>query len=279
MRRVATSGTPPEGQSASRKGVRRPRPSGLPPIGQAASTSFATAAAPSPVEFSIAPERVLYWLLAVIAMLLLAATLGMFAYLGFGRSTAWGVRKLFDVSKENNIPTYFSAFQLLAAAGLLGVIARHEALIRSPWRWHFLVLAVGFVVLSIDEMASIHEALLSRLGRSLLGEALYFTWLGPAFVIVALVALSYLRFLLALPRRFQVLFAASGAVFVAGAVGAEWVGSEIARDRLGDDASWAYQLQVIVEEGLEMVGIALFIYALLLYIAQARISLVARVEA
>jgi hypothetical protein len=97
-------------------------------------------------------------------------------------------------------------------------------------------------------------------------------------VIVALVGLFYLRFLLALPRRFQVLCAASGAIFLGGAVAAEWVGSEIARRRPGDDASWAYQLQVIVEEGLEMAGIALFIYALLVYLAEARIGLVAWVR-
>jgi hypothetical protein len=35
---------------------------------------------------------------------------------------------------------------------------------------------------------------------------------------------------------------------------------------------------VIVEEGLEMTGIALFIYALLVYIEEARIALVARVQ-
>lgn len=100
---------------------------------------------------------------------------------------------------------------------------------------------------------------------------------GPALVIVALVALSYIGLLRALPRQFLVLFATSGAVFVAGAVGAEWIGSELGRHQLGNDASWAYQLVVIVEEGLEMAGIALFIYALLLYIARARISLLARV--
>jgi hypothetical protein len=265
MGRIATSGTR---KLASREGVRRARSPRLPPIRQAASSSFETAAARIPVELSIAPERVLYWLLAVIAMLLLAATLGMMAFLGFGRDTVWGLRKLFDVSQENNIPTYFSALQLLAAAVLLGVIARHQALIRAPWLWHFLALAVGFLVLSIDEMASMHETLLGPLGRFLLGDITYFTWLGPASVIIALVMLSYLRFLLALPPRFQLLFVVSGTVFIAGAVGAEWVGSEIARDRLGDDASWAYQIEVIVEEGFEMAGISLFIYALLAYMAE-----------
>jgi len=244
--------------------------------GQAISHRSDAAAARSLVELSIAPERVLSWLLAVIAMLLLAATLGAIAHLEFERSTIWGLRQLFHVGHENNVPTYFSSVQLLAAAILLGLIACREAQIRSPWRWHFGVLAVGFVALSVDEMASIHE-LLARLGLFLMGDFFYFTWLAPALVIVALVALSYIGLLRALPRQFQVLFATSGAVFVAGAVGVESIGSEIARDQLDTEASWAYQLVMIVEEGLEMAGIALFIYALLLYIARARISLVARV--
>ncbi len=238
--------------------------------------SPATAAACVPIELSIAPARILYGLLAVIAVLLLGATLDTIASLAFGfelgRNT---IRRHFDLGAENNIPTYFSALQLLTAAVLLGVIARHQALIRSPWRRHFLILAIGFVFLSVDEAASIHETALGRLGRSLLGDTSAFAWLGPGIVIVVLVALSYLRFLLALPRRFRVLFGASGAIFVAGAVGAEWIGSEIFRHW---GFNWAHQIEVIVEEGLEMAGVALFIYALLAYIAEARIGLVAQVK-
>jgi hypothetical protein len=272
MRRSLTSGT-----RAARGGLRA-NGTGLPDAAKTVSAGSDLAAARVPIELPIAAERVLYGLLAVIAMLLLAATVGMIAWLGFGQETLWGLRGLFDLSKENNIPTYFSALQLIIATVLLGVIARHQMLIRSTWRWHFLVLAVGFAVLSVDEVASIHEKILGGLGRLLLGDTFYFTWLGPGFVIVALVGLFYLRFLLALPRRFQVLCAASGAIFLGGAVAAEWVGSEIARRRPGDDASWAYQLQVIIEEGLEMAGIALFIYALLVYLAEARIGLVAWVR-
>jgi hypothetical protein len=231
-----------------------------------------------PIEFSLAPRRVLSWLLAVIALLLLAATLCVIAWLGFGRDTLWGLRRLLDVGAENTIPTYFSALQLLAAAVLLAVIARHQALIRAPWRWHFFALAIGFVLLSVDEMASLHETLLRRLGDAALGDLFYFKWLGPGIVIVTLAALCFLPFLLALPRRFRLLFTASGAVFLAGALGAELIGSEMARQQAGDDASWALQFQVIVEEGLEMVGIALFIYSLLAYLGAARISVVARVQ-
>jgi hypothetical protein len=250
---------------------------GLPRTAGVVLASSATAAARAPLELSLAPKRVLCGLLVVIAVLILAGTLGVIAWLEFGRTTIWGLRRLFDLDEENNIPAYFSALQLLTAAVLLGVISRHQALIRSPWRWHFLVLAAGLAFMSVDEAAEIHGALLGRLGHSLLGDTFYWGWLGPGIVIVALVAFSYLRFLLALPRRFGALFGASGTLYVAGAVGAEWIGSEIDRHLLSD-ANWPRQFAVIIEEGLEMVGVALFIYALLLYIAEARIALVVRVK-
>jgi hypothetical protein len=270
MRRRATNST------RERYAGSREDGSGFPQAGGGVLASSAMVVARAPVEVSITPERMLYGLLAVIGMLVVGATLDTIASLQFGfefgRST---IRRHFVLSAENNIPTYFSALQLLVAAVLLGVNARHQALIRSPWRWHFLVLAVGFAFLSVDEVASIHETALGRLGGFLLGRTFEWTWLGPGIVIVLLVGLSYLRFLLALPRRFGALFVASGAVFVAGAVGAEWIGSEIFR-RWG--FNWAYQIEVIIEEGLEMVGIALFIYALLLYVAETRIGLVVRVR-
>lgn len=229
-----------------------------------------------PIEILISPGRALRWLLLVITALLLAMTLGVIAWLGFGHSSIWGLRPLLDVGREANIPTYFSSVQLLAAALLLGVIARHQALIGSRWRWHFLVLAVGFLVLSVDEMASIHETLLRRMGTAVLGDVFYFPWLGPGIALVVLVALAYVPFLLALPRRFRLLFVASGAIFIGGAIGAEAIGSELARHHLNDRAIWDRQFQILVEEGLEMTGVALFIYSLLAYLAEARIEVLMR---
>jgi hypothetical protein len=231
------------------------------------------------LELSIAPRRALLWLMAISVSLVLAGTLSMIAWLGFGHAQVFGFRPLFDLDAENNIPSYFSTLQLLTVAVLLGVIARHETLIRSSWRWHFLALSLGFALLSVDEAASIHERVLARLGRSVVGsDTIQFTWLVPGVVIVAVVALAYVRFLLALPRRFAVLFVASGALFVAGSIAAEWVGSEIAGRTMGDDANWAFQIEVIIEEGLEMTGLSLFVYSLLAYVAEARIGLVVSVR-
>ena len=169
------------GNSSPQHGAAAPQASG-PALG-----SSALAPARAPLELSIAPRRILYGLLAVVGLLILAATLGMIAWLGFGRTTLWGLRKLFDVASENHIPTYFSTLQLVIAAVLLGVIACHQVSMRAPWRWHFVLLAVGFGYLSADEAASLHETLMKPIGVSVAGDLFYFKRLGPGIVVVALV--------------------------------------------------------------------------------------------
>ena len=80
--------------------------------------------------------------------------------------------------------------------------------------------------------------------------------LGPAIV-----AFSFRRFLMALPRKIRNGMVRAGAIYVGGAVGLEVVGSYF-------DALWGKETLVRVavitlEEGLEMLGVILFIATLL----------------
>src|SRR4051812_17733232 len=66
--------------------------------------------------------------------------------------------RFFDVDAEQSIPTWFSSLNLAIAAGLLfWVIQALRARGETKFRWHWLVLAVGFVAMSIDEEISFHE--------------------------------------------------------------------------------------------------------------------------
>ena len=70
-----------------------------------------------------------------------------------------------------------------------------------------------------------------------------------------------MRFLWHLPRRWKGWFAAAGAIYVGGAVGVELLGGLYASQY--DVATFAYALITTVEEGLEMLGVVLFLYAIL----------------
>ncbi|WP_419600273.1 hypothetical protein [Thiolapillus sp.] len=124
-----------------------------------------------------------------------------------------------------------------------------------------------FVFLSIDETASLHESLIDPLRNTVHASGvLYYSWVIPYGFALLLFVVLYLRFLLDLPRTIMLLFIASGAIFVSGALGFEMLGGWYA-DRYGE-VSVAYAMLYTCEETLEMTGISLFIYSLLKYIAQ-----------
>ena len=67
-------------------------------------------------------------------------------------------RQLFDVDEENNLPTWFSGFFLGVMSFWVWIAAetKHRASDRCWMHWK--ALALGFFVLSIDEIAWLHES-------------------------------------------------------------------------------------------------------------------------
>ncbi len=76
--------------------------------------------------------------------------------------------------------------------------------------------------LFVDEGTTIHETVGYAL-RDLLGTSgvLFFAWVIPATVILAIFATIYLKFLVHLPGRIRLLVVIAGALFVGGALGIE----------------------------------------------------------
>jgi hypothetical protein len=127
-------------------------------------------------------------------------------------------------------------------------------------------LAVVFLFLSLDESASFHELTIMPLRQRLgAGGFLYSTWIVPAAAFVAVLGLVYLRFLARLPARTRWLIAASAVVYLSGTLGLEAVSGR--HEDLHGFRNLTYAMLVTAEETLEMLGIVLFIHALLTYVA------------
>ena len=77
---------------------------------------------------------------------------------------------------------------------------------------------------------------------------------------------AYLRFLFGLPARTRRLFLVAGSLYVGGAIGIELVGGRHAY--LYGTQNMGYEMIVTFEEFLEMMGIVVFIYALMSYMAE-----------
>ena len=217
------------------------------------------------MELRLSPRRVLVTLLVIIALLVVASSAGVTWYLHYTPEKLPLLVNLFNLNAEANIPTFFSALLLFASSVSLAVIgtghrARGEPFI--PW----LALAVIFLFMSVDEIATLHEQLSFWLqGRLHTSGYFFFAWVIPYGIATAVIVILFSRFLFRLPIRTRVLFIVSGATYVAGALGFEMLGGNYIRPGARDSVFTVYYT---FEESLEMLGIAVFIYALLGYMGE-----------
>lgn len=217
------------------------------------------------MDFSIKPFRAASVLGGLICVLAFFSLLGQYSTYFLGHGRLLGFIYQFDLGAEGNISTYFATILLLLAALLLGLISRYVWQRKAPYRWHWTVLALVFVYLSVDEFAMIHENLNQPMETLVETEGVfYYPWVIPAMGVVALLGLAYARFFWHLSRRWKLLFALSGVMYVTGAVGVEMLGARFLS--IHGDPTFTYELLVTAEEVLEMMGVTVFIYALLEYI-------------
>src|SRR5688572_2036294 len=59
------------------------------------------------------------------------------AYFGFGHDHLKGLTPLFDMNRENNIPTWYSGTVFLATAAALAVVATAKHQTRAPFARHW----------------------------------------------------------------------------------------------------------------------------------------------
>jgi len=215
------------------------------------------------MSMELYPKKVLTSFLYLILFLLAANIAGIISKHFLGHGSLFGVIPMFDFDDEQNIPTLFSSFAILLSSILLSVIAYTQKKLGSPYiSW--LILAVIFLFLSIDEISLIHERLAIILRGTLNTSGIfYYAWVIPyGIALIAFVAL-YAKFLFRLPKNIMYLFILSGTIYVTGVLGFELLGGM--ESTAHNEATLKFSILYTLEELFEMVGIAIFIYTLLLY--------------
>lgn len=171
----------------------------------------------------------------------------------------------FDLDGENNLPNYYQSVSMLFCAWLLLVISDMKKKIKDRYLGHWRFLAVVFLFLSMDESAQLHEMIIEPLRDALhTSGAFYFAWVIPGLIFVTIMGLAYLPFVWKLPSRTKWLFILAGMIYLNGALGLEMVGGYLMKI-YGKDSS-QYVIETIAEESLEMLGILIFINALMGYL-------------
>lgn len=224
------------------------------------------------MKLSIRPSQSAKVLGGLIGLLALFSLIGQISkhFLGHGRLLGFVYQ--FSLGNEGNISTYFATLLLLSASLLLGVVARLAYQRKDSYRRQWVILALIFAYLSLDEFAMLHEHLGELTSEYFLDGGFFtYTWIIPGAVLLAVFAIGFARFFWHLAPRWKVLFAVSGLIYVGGAFGVEMISGWYLLQH--GQGTFTYELFVTVEEVMEMMGIALFIYSLLEYIRTHGISL------
>ena len=182
-----------------------------------------------------------------------------------GHPKVLGFVPTFYVDDESTVPTWYSSAALGLAATLLAAVGMVKWHAGHPFRFHWLGLAAIFLLLSADEIAMLHELPIDPLRNAFhTGGMLYYPWVVPALALVLVVGLMYLSFVAHLPPPVRNLVILAGFTFLLGATGVEMLSGAVAH-RWGEQ-NLTYSMIITLEEFLEMIGVVLFIKALLLYI-------------
>lgn len=218
----------------------------------------------SPLGVEISPRTVARRLLQVTAVVVALHLATGFLFMVTGAAWADGVFSYFNMNDETNVPTFFTIVLWLSAAALCWLLARSAPGPRRdarPW------LAIGAicVFIALDEMTSLHERLNEPLRTALdLDGFLYYAWVIPyAALALAVVALLG-RFVWRLEHPVNRLIMLAGAVYVAGAMGLEPIEGALTADTAeGERESNLFVAVATLEETLELLGLTIFLYALL----------------
>lgn len=219
------------------------------------------------MELHLNPKKTFKVLLLCLVFLLIAnlAAIG-FRYLPshpvFNALTS--VTQLFDFNSERSFPTLYSFLLLLGASWLLFIIS---VFVKRQKKGHhyWLVLSFIFLFLAIDEALMIHEKIMvyTRMFLNTSGY-LYYAWIIPYGILLIIFCVSYLPFLWRLPQTTRQQFILAGTIFVIGAIGIESMGGK--QFTLEGEENLTFKILYTIEELFEILGITIFIYALLGYL-------------
>lgn len=237
------------------------------------------------MHISISPRRVTLALAIVVLFLSVASLVAQFVMFVWGHEGFLALLVTLNASEDANVPTWYSSFALLLCSILLALIAVDKRKRDDAYALHWNILSVIFLVLSVDEVATIHEKLGTEALGFTTGGLFYNSWVVYGIVFVLVVMVAYLRFLIHLPKRTRLLFLVAGVVFVAGAVGTEMLSAGLISsygagdwNSLPDNIKIVGALEGFLEELLEMSGVTIFIFALLSYISSLTQNMVIQVQ-
>lgn len=256
-----------------------PIPQRLPVSTEAVSAEDDFTPSPSPksanVDLTISLSSTLVQ--RVLGILVIALVIATFAaQLLKWRGTALEVARFFDADVKVNFPTAFKVFALAAGALLAWAVSRVARVQNDPWARHWRLLAAVMAFVTLDEMAYVHQSLARFLSDHVdTTGILYYAWIIVYLPIALLIGVRFLPFVLALRSDLRTRLVASGILFAGGSGGVEMLKGHFASSE--GENSLRFLLTTALSDSLEMIGLAIFVGALLVELGRRAPSIALRV--
>lgn len=229
------------------------------------------------MELKIHVKKLITLLFIVLIILILLHLIAMTVLYAQPETNLVKILKLFHLDEEANFPTYFSALLFIISSALLLFIGKSNSSSEiNPKYW--IVLSLIFLFFSIDEIVQLHEKLSNVIHQKLqIGGLLRFSWWIIYSVFIIAIFSFYVKFLAQLPNRIKRIFLISALVFILGSIILEIVGVYIYSSE-NDTKTSSFYIISTIEEILEMIGLVIFIYGLLIYISMKTRKIIIKIE-
>lgn len=228
------------------------------------------------MEILLEPPKITRFFAGIVLLLALAHLAAQFSIYVLGYDNLFGLIPLFSLNAEENIPALYSSLALVFCALLLALIAWATKRSGRPYFRHWAGLSAIFLFLGMDESLSFHESSTVPLRKALdTSGALFYAWIIPYGLFLAVLLAVYARFLLRLPGETRRAFLLAAGLYVSGAMLFEIPGG-IYDEAFGRHTP-LYSAISTLEELLEMGGIVVFIRALAAYLAARFPTLAVRI--
>ncbi len=223
-------------------------------------------------QISINPVKIILALCILALFLILASICGQLMIYVFTQNTVNSLLlrfiRLFQLNQENNIPTLFTVLLMIFISLLLWVIIALSRKQKTPYVSNWVILALGFMFMAFDEAFQVHERFVD-LGRTILCNnnlgIFYNSWIIFYIPLVLLLLLFFLRFLFNLPLRTRLTFLIAASIYLGGCIGMEMIDGSYAESH--GTKNLVYNMMANIEDSLEIIGLLVFSWALLSYIA------------
>jgi hypothetical protein len=235
----------------------------------------AMASPKNPVTISVAQSTFIQFQFGIVTVLVILCAFNYVYTHTVGIDLVAKATNIFDLGLEESIPTAFASMNLLIASILAFCLFRRDKSLGKSKAIYWLILSLFFLAMATDEVAGFHERVskLREYTGILIPVASTYAWLPYGAALAAILFLTFLPFLAHIERNTALLLVLSGAIFLTGAMGFEFLNGWLLYKKHVGSTEFMFYFIKLFEEGFELYGIALLNSTLFASLASSRFGL------